>query len=58
MEKVRETIWSNAIATGNRTVEYLPGKVSSSPDDTLNKVYVVLIAPPFNNTWLTYQNAV
>lgn len=36
----------------------MPGKVGSSPDDTLNKVYVVLPSPPFNKTWLTYQNAV
>ncbi len=43
--KVGDTIWSNAVATANRTVDYLPGRVGTSPDDTLNKVYVVLASP-------------
>lgn len=56
--KVGDTIWSNPGATANRTVDYLPGQVGSSPDDTFNKIYVVLASPPFNKTWLSYHYTV
>lgn len=33
--------WANAVPSSARTVDYLPGKVGSNPNDTLNVIYVV-----------------
>ncbi len=51
--------WANAVASAARTVDYLPGKVGSNPNDSLNVIYVVKSSDPhFGESWQEWRNAV
>lgn len=51
--------WANAVASSARTVDYLPGKVGSNPNDTLNVIYVVKSSDPhFGQSWQEWRKAV
>lgn len=54
-----EQLWANGVATASRVLDYLPGKVGSNPNDTLNIIYVVKSTDtPFGPSWQAYRNAV
>jgi hypothetical protein len=51
--------WSNASVTAIRVDDYVPGKVGSSINDPLNKVYVVKSSDPqFGQSWQDWKSAV
>lgn len=57
--KNNEQYWANGVATASRVLDYLPGKVGSNPDDSLNIIYVVKSTDtPFGTSWQEYRNAV
>lgn len=53
------TLWSNAVASSSLVEDYLPGTVSSDPDDPLNGIYIVSKDDiPFGPSWYDWKNAV
>ncbi|MCF6270798.1 MAG: glycoside hydrolase, partial [Melioribacteraceae bacterium] len=52
-------LWANANLTASRVEDYIPGKVGSEPDDTLNMIYILRSEDkPFGNAWKTWRTAV
>ena len=57
--KYNDQLWANGVATSSRVSDYLPGKVGSNPNDSLNIIYVVKSTDaPFGTSWQEYRNAV
>jgi len=54
-----DSLWANAQATASQMENYIPGKVSSDPNDPINKIYVVdKEDPPFGTSWQEWIDAV
>jgi hypothetical protein len=57
--KYNDQLWANGIATSSRVSDYLPEKVGSNQNDSLNIIYVVKSTDaPFGTSWQEYRNAV
>lgn len=57
--KYNDQLWANGVATSSRVSDYLPGRVGSNPNDSLNIIYVVKSTDaPFGTSWQEYRNAV
>jgi hypothetical protein len=53
------TLWANGVSTSSRILDYQAGKVGSSVNDVLNKLYVVRSSdPPFGISWQNWIHAV
>ena len=52
-------LWTNGVASASRMVDYVPGKVGSDPNDSLNLIHIIRSSdPPFGPAWRNWENAV
>ena len=56
---VNGNLFANGVASSSLVEDYQPGKVSSSPDDPNNIIYVIRKSdPPFSYSWRKWKEAV
>jgi hypothetical protein len=56
---VNGNLFANGVASSSLVEDYQPGKVSSSPDDPNNIIYVIRKSdPPFSYSWRKWKDAV
>jgi hypothetical protein len=52
-------LWGNGTFTASRIEDYVPGKIGTIPQDSINIIYVVKSAdPPFGQSWQNWKSAV